>query len=68
MFTVNYDQFKAQRTELYRQADHYRTLKSIRKTHPRVSGAMSALGRMLVTPGQGLIARTEALHYHPLSD
>jgi hypothetical protein len=62
MFTTYYYQFKIQRAELYRQADHYRTLKLIRKPDPRVSGAISALGRMLESSGQELIARTKALH------
>lgn len=54
MFTADLIELKATQTELQRQAEHYRLLKSIRQASPLASRIAGAVGRMLVSSGQQL--------------
>ena len=62
MWTYNFDAIKAQQLELHQQAAHYYLVKTVSKPAPGVSKALNALGQLLVSSGQGLIARTQAVN------
>lgn len=62
MFTTNLIEFKTRRTELYKQADKYRLVRSLEKPNPVMSRIVNAVGRLLIQSGQHLINRVQTAH------
>jgi len=63
MFTTNLlELFISQQSELVKQADHYRLVKSLDKPSRHLARFYAMIGRMLISSGQQLIKRTQAAH------
>ena len=62
MFTTNLIEFNTRRTELYKQADNYRLVKSLEKPNPVMNRIVNAIGRLLIQSGQHLINRVQTAH------
>jgi hypothetical protein len=54
--------FKTKQMELYKQAEHYRLVKSLRTPKPITSQLLSVIGQVLIQFGQVLINRTQAAY------
>ena len=62
MFTTNLVEFITHQTELHKQAEKYRLVRSLEKIDPVLSRIVNALGRLLIQSGQHLINRVQTAH------
>ena len=60
MFTTNLVEFKTQQSELHKQADNYRLVKSLEGSISLVSRLVIAVGRVMVSSGQQLVTLSGA--------
>lgn len=60
MFPITLAEFKIQQEELHRRAAKFRLLKSLQSPNPVAARLTSALGRILIQAGQGLLRETGA--------
>ena len=62
MFTTNLMEFNSRRTELHKQAEHYRLVRSLEKPNPVYILIANILGRLLIQSGQHLINRVQTAY------
>jgi hypothetical protein len=62
MNAIHFMEIEYKQTELQKQAEHYRLIKSFKKPSPLRSLLINAIGRLLIQSGQVLINRTQTAY------
>ncbi|MEJ2446359.1 MAG: hypothetical protein P8Y37_00235 [Anaerolineales bacterium] len=65
MYTTNLEIFKTHQRELYRQADHYRLIKSLENNGSPMAAIYAAIGKILIVLGQSLLNHSHTAQRGP---
>ncbi len=63
MFTVTLLEFKTNQAELHRQAAKFRLMQLLKKPNPWTAHVFTAVGRLLIESGTGIINRYQTAQY-----